>query len=45
MTFTASDSVPLFFQIFGDKDNRAILLIHGLGANGHMWEPQIKSWP
>ncbi len=45
MTFTTSDSVPLFFQTFGDKDNPAILLIHGLGADGRMWEPQIKSWP
>ncbi|MBD3386027.1 alpha/beta fold hydrolase [candidate division KSB1 bacterium] len=45
MTFTTSDSVQLYFQTFGDKDNPAIILIHGLGADGRMWEPQIKTWP
>ena len=45
MTFITLDSVTLFFQTYGDKNNPAILLIHGLGADGHMWEPQIKIWP
>ncbi|MDZ7722889.1 MAG: alpha/beta fold hydrolase [candidate division KSB1 bacterium] len=45
MFFTTSNSVRLSFQTYGNPCNRAMLLIHRLGADGQMWGPQIKLFP
>ncbi len=45
MCFTTSDAVKISFQTFGDQRNPAMLLIHGLGADGQMWRPQINTFP
>ena len=42
MYFTTSDDTRLFYAIHGDQSRPAILLIHGLGADHQMWQPQIE---
>ena len=45
MFFTSSDAIRISFQTFGDPRDPAMLLIHGLAADGQMWGPQINTFP
>jgi len=42
VNFTTTDNLKLFYKTFGDPRNPAVLLIHGLGADNGMWQPQIE---
>lgn len=42
MNSTTSDNLRLFYKTTGDSQNPVILLIHGLGADHRMWQPQIE---
>ncbi|MFN2236872.1 MAG: alpha/beta fold hydrolase [Anaerolineales bacterium] len=42
MFYKGYQNLKLFYQTTGDSKNPAILLIHGLGADHNMWEPQIE---
>ena len=42
VNFTTPDNLKLFYKTFGDPQNPAVLLIHGLGADNGMWQPQIE---
>jgi pimeloyl-ACP methyl ester carboxylesterase len=37
---TAADGARLYFEVHG-RGERAVLLIMGLGGDGHIWEPQV----
>ena len=39
------DNIELHYSTFGDKNNTPVVLIHGLGADQNMWEPQLESLP
>ena len=41
MKITNSDGTQTFWQEAGDTDAEAIVLLHGIGADHKMWEPQI----
>jgi 3-oxoadipate enol-lactonase len=45
MIIETSDSITLFFETFGDEANDPVLLIHGLGADHQMWQPQLVRYP
>jgi 3-oxoadipate enol-lactonase len=40
-----SDGIELFYEIYGEKRNTPIVLVHGLGAEHNMWLPQILKYP
>lgn len=42
-SFVTPDGVRLAYGLYGDP--RAILLLHGLGADRQMWAPQLARWP
>jgi pimeloyl-ACP methyl ester carboxylesterase len=42
MNFTTPDNLKLFYKTTGNSQDSAILLIHGLGADHRMWQPQIE---
>jgi 3-oxoadipate enol-lactonase len=42
MFFTTPDDLKLFYQTAGDPTHPALLLIHGLGADHRMWQPQLE---
>ena len=39
------DKIELHYSTFGEKSNTPVVLIHGLGADQNMWEPQLESLP
>jgi pimeloyl-ACP methyl ester carboxylesterase len=39
-----SDGLETFLQEAGDPANQAMVLIHGIGADHRMWEPQIQEY-
>lgn len=45
MIVQTSHKLDLFYETYGDKSAPAVLLLHGLGADHRMWEPQIESFP
>ncbi len=45
MILNTSDNVELFYETFGSGDNLPVLLLHGLGADHQMWQPQISAYP
>jgi len=40
-----SQDIRLFYEAYGDKNNPAMLLLHGLGADHRMWQPQLAHYP
>lgn len=45
MILKTSDGIELFYEIYGEKRNTPIVLVHGLGADHNMWLPQISKYP
>ena len=45
MKIRTNDNIELHFSTFGDKNNTPVVLIHGLGADQNMWQPQVNSLP
>ena len=43
-TFTRGD-VELAYVVYGNPDDRPVLLVHGLGADHAMWRPQYNRYP
>jgi len=44
-TLTAFDSLNLINHIDGDVNAKPVVLLHGLGAEHRMWQPQLESFP
>ena len=44
MIINNSDGAVTFFQETGNPDNEAMVLLHGIGADHQMWEPQIGAF-
>lgn len=42
MFFTTPDNLNLFYETVGDPAHPTLLLIHGLGADHRMWQPQFE---
>jgi 3-oxoadipate enol-lactonase len=38
---TAADGTRLFYERFGSRSSRTVLLVMGLGANGRIWRPVV----
>ena len=45
MKIHTTDNIELHYSTFGKKNNIPVVLIHGLGADRYMWQPQIESLP
>jgi len=45
VNFKTSDQLSLYYETHGDLSAPPVVLIHGIGADHRMWEPQIKSLP
>jgi len=41
--FTADDGVKLAAGVYGPRGGEALLLLHSLGCDHHMWAPQIEA--
>lgn len=44
-TLTTFDSLNLIYHLDGDADVNPVVLLHGLGAEHRMWQPQLESFP
>ncbi len=45
MLLTNPDGTETFYQSVGDDAHDTLLLLHGIGADHAMWQPQIDSFP
>ena len=45
MKFETSDGIELYYETYGDEGDKPVVLVHGLGAEGGMWGPQIENYP
>ena len=45
MKLETSDDIELYYETYGDDSDKPVVLVHGLGAEGGMWEPQIENYP
>jgi len=45
MKLETSDGIELYYETYGDARDKPLVLLHGLGAEGGMWKPQIVSYP
>lgn len=44
-SLTAFDGLNLIYHVDGDVDVKPVVLLHGLGADHRMWQPQLESFP
>lgn len=44
MLLTHSDNKKTYYQEYGDPSNKAMLLLHGIGADHSMWKPQVQEF-
>ena len=44
MVIENRDGIETYYEAFGDPEGEAIVLLHGLGADHAMWEPQIETF-
>jgi pimeloyl-ACP methyl ester carboxylesterase len=44
MYFKSKDGSKIYYETHGNKENPTILMLHGIGADHDMWEPQIKKY-
>jgi pimeloyl-ACP methyl ester carboxylesterase len=42
MLLTHSDNKKTFYQEYGDPSNKAMILLHGIGADHNMWKLQVQ---
>lgn len=45
MKFSTFDDLSLYVEQIGSPDNPPVVLVHGIGADGRMWQPQKTSFP
>jgi 3-oxoadipate enol-lactonase len=45
MLFKTFDGLSLYYECRGDPATSPVVLIHGIGADHEMWQPQITSLP
>lgn len=45
MILKTPDGIELFYETHGEKGNSPVVLVHGLGAEHRMWQPQISRYP
>lgn len=45
MKLETADDIELYYETYGDEGDKPVVLVHGLGAEGGMWEPQIENYP
>ncbi len=45
MKLRTTDNIDLHYSTFGERKDTPVVLIHGLGADRYMWEPQMISLP
>lgn len=45
MKLKTSDGVDIFYETYGNDEGYPLFLIHGLGAEHRMWDPQISKYP
>jgi 3-oxoadipate enol-lactonase len=45
MHFKTFDELSLYYEVHGSPANPPVILIHGIGADHAMWQPQITSFP
>jgi 3-oxoadipate enol-lactonase len=45
MKISTTEHIELHYSTFGDRKDTPVVLIHGLGADRYMWEPQMESLP
>lgn len=44
MIIKTSDGTELFYDTYGEKWNSPVVLVHGLGADHRMWQPQTSKY-
>ncbi len=42
MIIEKSDGTETFYRTYGDPTDEALVLLHGLGADHRMWQPQVE---
>lgn len=45
MHMTSCDGTPIAYQTFGNPAHPPLVLLHGLGCDHRMWEPQLAHYP
>lgn len=45
MFLETTDGKKIFYETYGSRSSVPLLLLHGIGADHNMWEPQIHTYP
>jgi len=45
MILETLDGIELFYNTYGEKGDSPVVLVHGIGADHRMWQPQISKYP
>lgn len=45
MFLETEDGKKIFYETYGSQSDVPLLLLHGIGADHNMWEPQINTYP
>jgi 3-oxoadipate enol-lactonase len=45
MNMNTFDGLSLYFEVHGDPAHTPVILVHGIGADHDMWQPQTASFP